>query len=123
VLVALAIVAILSAIAFPVYRHYIDKAKITLAISTLETVRKIMEFYHIDNGSYPVTVNFATGTDDQGKSVIEGPLLDEMKRNIYSVDSYVGSASAYTLNARAQDGLHTALVLTPEHVVIQVPQP
>jgi prepilin-type N-terminal cleavage/methylation domain-containing protein len=121
ILVALAIIAILSAFAFPVYRNYIDKAKVTLAISTLETVRKIMEGYHIDHGTYPVTIDFATGKDDQGSSVLEPSLLGEVKRNIYSVESYSTTAASYILNARAQDTPHTVLVLTPEQVVIQVP--
>lgn len=121
ILVALAVVAILSAIAFPVYRIYIDKAKVTLAISTLETVRKLMEGYHIDHGSYPVTIDFTTGKDSQGDVVLESSLLDEVKRNIYVVESYSTTAGSYNLNARAQDTTHTILVLTPEQVVIQVP--
>jgi Tfp pilus assembly major pilin PilA len=101
------------------YQHYLDKAKVTLAISTLETVRKIMEGYHIDHGSYPAAVDFATGRDDQGQPVLEGSLLSEFKRNIYSLESYTIAAGNYTMNVRAQDTTHTILILTPGQVVIK----
>lgn len=121
ILVVLAIIATLSAIAIPTYRHYINKAKVTLAISTLETVRKKMEFYHIDFGSYPVNIDFTTGKDDQGNTVFESTLLDEITRNIFNVESYTIAINSYTLKARARDTPHTMLILTPGQVVIQVP--
>lgn len=121
VLIVLAIIAILAAIATPVYRTYLDKAKITLAISTLETVRKIMETYHIDYGIYPETIDFATGKDNQGRSILEPSLLGDVKKNIFSVESYTPTPYTYTLNVRAQDATHSLLVLTPSQVVIQGP--
>jgi prepilin-type N-terminal cleavage/methylation domain-containing protein len=121
ILVALVIIAILSAVSFPLYNRYIDKAKVTLAISTLEAVRRVMEIYHVDHGTYPASIDFATGKDDQGRTVLEGAQVDEIKRNILTVVSYTGGASTYTVNARAKDSSHTTLVLTPGQVVTQVP--
>lgn len=121
ILVAIAIVAILSAISFPVYNSYIDKAKITLGISTLETIRKTFENYHSDYSSYPLSIDLATGEDGQGHVVLQRALLDEFKQHLSSMDSYFATTSDYTLTARAIDSKHTTLVLTPGQVVTQGP--
>jgi len=121
IIVVLAILATLTAIAYPFYTSYVDKAKVTLGISTLETVRKTLEDFHIDNGNYPATIDMATGKDDLGKTVLPSALLAEFKSNLFSLESYVVTPLDYTLTARAFDRNHTLLVLTPGQVVIQGP--
>ena len=121
ILIALAIIAILSAISFPVYKSYIDKAKRTVSISTLETARKTLEDYHISYGGYPLTIDFSTGVDAQGQAVLPPALLEEFKTSLFSVDSYTATAADYTLTARAMDTNHIVLVLTPGQVVTQGP--
>ena len=121
ILIVLAVLATLTAIAYPFYNTYIDKAKITVGISTLETVRKTLEEFHIGNESYPATIDMATGKDGLGKTVLPPALLAEFKSNLFSLDSYVVTADDYTLTARAFDRNHTLLVLTPGQVVTQGP--
>jgi len=118
-MIVLAVLATLTAIAYPFYNSYIDKAKVTIGISTLETVRKTFEEFHIENGNYPATIDMATGKDDLGKTVLTTALLAEFKSNLFSLESYVATTADYTLTAKASDRKHTLLVLTPGQVVIQ----
>jgi prepilin-type N-terminal cleavage/methylation domain-containing protein len=121
ILIVLAVIATLTAIAYPFYNSYIDKAKVTVGISTLETVRKTLEDFRIDNGTYPATIDMATGKDDLGRTVLPAALLAEFKSNLFSRESYVATTTDYTLTARAVDSKHSLLVLTPGQVVTQGP--
>lgn len=121
ILIAVAVIGILSAIAFPAYRSYIDKAKITLGISTLETARKSLEDYHVSYTIYPLTINFSTGTDGLGRTVFTPQFVSEMQKNLFSVDSYTPGAEDYTITARAQNTARTQLTLTAGGVVTVSP--
>ena len=116
-LIAIAIIAILTAISYPIYTSFIDKAKRTKGISTLETVRKTIEDYHINFGSYPPALNIATGEDGMGRIVIPPLLLTEFNINLSSLESYIPAVGDYTLSARAIDRNRTLLVLTAGSVV------
>lgn len=117
IIIAVAIIGILTAIAIPSYKSYIDKAKITLAISTLETTRKNLEDYHINYTVYPAVIDFSTGLDGQGRAVFTSELVSEMKKNLFTVDSYTPAPEGYTITSRAQDSTHTLLTLTASGVV------
>jgi prepilin-type N-terminal cleavage/methylation domain-containing protein len=93
VLVALAIIAALSAIAYPMYNSYIAKAKLTVGISTLETVRKTIEDYHMENAGYPASLDMVTGKDGFGRTVLNETLLAEFKTNLFSLESYVATST------------------------------
>lgn len=121
ILMVLAIITVLTAIAYPVYTSYINKAKITLGISTLENVRKTLEVYHLDNGNYPPDIDPATGKDSLGNIVLPTALLDEFKYNLFSMESYITAIDSYTLTVKAKDSKHTQLVLTPRQVITQGP--
>ena len=121
ILIALSIIATLTAIAYPAYKSYIDKAMITLGISTLETVRRAMEEYNIANGNYPPAIDIATGQDGTGRIVIPPQLLSEFNSNLSSFESYVPATNNFTLTARARDRNRTLLVLTSGSVVTPGP--
>jgi len=121
ILIAIAIIAILTAIAYPVYTKSIDRAKITKGISTLETIRKVFEDYHINNADYPPALDIATGQDGTGRTVLTPALLSELNNNISSFESYIRAGDDYTLTARAIDSKHSLLVLKPGSVVLQGP--
>lgn len=121
VLAALAIVAVLATISYPIYNGYIDKAKIIQAINTLETTRRVLEDFHINHGSYPPEINFISGLDGQGKIVLTATLLDDYRSTISSVDSYTVTGDNYTLIARAIDAKHTRLTMISGQVIIQEP--
>jgi prepilin-type N-terminal cleavage/methylation domain-containing protein len=116
-LIAIAIIAILTAISYPIYTSSIDKAKITKGISTLETVRKAFEDYHINYGSYPPALDIATGQDGTGRIVLTPQLLDEFNSNLSSFEGYALATDDFTLTARAIDSKHTHLVLKSGSVV------
>ncbi len=119
ILVAVAIVGILCAIALPVYNNYINRAKMTVSISAMETIRKDLEDYHINFGNYPPAIDIATGEDGQGRVVLTPLRLAEFRTSFFSFESYVVTPTSYTLSAKAIDPNHTLLVLTPGQVIAQ----
>lgn len=121
IMIVIAIIAILTAISYPTYTSYIDKAKVTKGISTLETVRKTFEDYHINYGNYPPDLDISTGQDGTGRIVLTPQLLSEFNRNLSSFESYALGLDDYTLTARAIDSKHTILVLKSGSVVTQGP--
>lgn len=121
ILVAITVIAILTALSYPVYTGYIDRAKVTRAIYSLEEARKTLEDYHITMGSYPTDIDFSSGLDVQGRQVLPPILLEEFKNSLSTVESYMLAAGSYTLSARANDTKHTLLVLTPGQIITQGP--
>jgi len=121
ILVAVAVIAILATLSFPIYKNYIDKAKRTVAINTLEIFRKTLEEYNMQNGVYPAAINTATGLDGQGKTVLDAQLLFDFKKNFFSVVSYTSTSMDYTLTVRANDSAHTQLQISPNATIIQGP--
>lgn len=119
-LVTIAVVAILAATAIPFYNSYIEKARITVAIDTMGATRKALENYYIDNGGYPLTINFSTGLDGSGKEVLLLDVLENFRTNIFLVESYTAIPSDYTLKVRAKDAKHTLITLT-NHQLTQGP--
>jgi len=119
ILIVVATIAILSALSFPIYKTYIDKAKKTVSISTLETLRKSIEDYHILHGAYPPLIETATGGDGLGNSVMNAQLLDDFKKNIFSFESYSLTADEYTLTVKAMDSPHSLLQMSPNSIVTQ----
>lgn len=118
-LTVVAIISILAGIALPSYNRYVNNAKITKGIATLETVRKAIAAYHTDYSSYPQSLDMTTGQDDAGRMVIYPGLLAEFKTNLSSLSSYIPEPSGYVLTASATDAAHTLLVLRPENVVVK----
>lgn len=121
ILMVLALISALAAIAYPFYTGYIDKAKVTLGISTLDTVRKSIEEYNLEFGAYPPDLILTTGKDSLGHTVLPTALLEEFKYNLFSMESYISATNTYTLTAKAKDSKHTLLVLTPRQVIMQEP--
>lgn len=121
ILIVMAIIAVLASISYPFYTDYVDRAKLTLGIGTLDTVRKTFENYFADNGNYPPDIDLSTGKDSLGKVLLTTSLLDEFKRNITSMESYVVAADDYTMTVKAKDSKQTLLVLTPRQTITQGP--
>ena len=119
ILIAVTVIALLSALSFPVYKNYIDKAKRTVAIGTLETFRKSLEEYNMQNGLYPASINTSTGLDGQGRTVLDAQLLFDFRKNFFSVDSYASTSIDYTLTVKANDSAHTQLQISPNSVITQ----
>lgn len=120
-LVVVAILGILTTISIMSYHMYLDRAKQTVSISTLESTRRLLEAYAIDHGSYPVTIDFTTCTDQDGRPVLPAPNCDLMRRDLFSVDSYVLNSGVYTIMAKAIDSKHSTVRMTQDAVIIITP--
>ncbi len=69
-LVVVSIIGVIAAIAIPTYFGYIDKARITVSISVLDTLRKDMEVYSDQYHRYPANMDFTNFTDQNGNSIL-----------------------------------------------------
>ena len=119
-LVAILILAIIVAIAFAIYRNYIDKAKITIAESVLTNARKSLEIYVVDNKKYPGTVDFTSCTDENSRSVFDATFCEQMKNDLSSTPVYTPDGTAsYIMTARAKDTRNTLIKLTPHNLTIE----
>lgn len=116
--VALVILAVLMTIATSIYFNYINKAKLTVSISTIDTVSKSLESYHLDNNKYPESIDFTSCGDEQGHMVFPSGICDQIKQSLYSID-YSISGTGYVLTARAGDNKHTLLTLTEGKITQQ----
>jgi type II secretion system protein G len=117
-LVVVAIIGVLAAIAIPTYHNYVDKAQVTVAISTLDAIRKNFESFHIDYQKYPVEpINFTaghptSGQDAEGDDVFSTMMLDQIDNDITDI-IYNTVINGYIVTAKAKDKKQTALILTP----------
>lgn len=52
-MIVIAIIAILAAVAIPVFIQYREKAQIAVAISGIKVIDQVVNGYFVDNGDYP----------------------------------------------------------------------
>ncbi|PLX78074.1 MAG: hypothetical protein C0615_04175 [Desulfuromonas sp.] len=116
-LVAFFILVALLVIIVPTYFNYLDKAKLTLARNTVDSIGKALDSYKHQRASYPATIDFTTGKTDSGMTVFTSSLLEQIDAELSSIESYTGSATDYTLTVRATDEDRTVITLTPKAVI------
>ncbi len=115
-LIIVLIVAALMAVAVPQYFKYLDRAKVTASISVMDTLRKDLIAYNMQNGVYPATIDFANFTDQNGASILTALTREYIQSKMFSWDSYVVNGESYTITAKSTDSQHTVLTLTPEGI-------
>lgn len=115
-LLVMLIIGILASISIATYSTYVDKAQRTVAISTLDLVRKTLEAYNIEYQSYPPSINIVTGDDGLGNTVFSSLLLDQINGDVLWNNTYVRGAGTYSLTVRARDKAQTTMTLTPEAI-------
>lgn len=120
-LIVVVIIGILAALAIPTYQGFIGKAKIAVAQETLTTIRNtLIDNIGVNFVSYPTTIDFATGLDDQGRIIFQQPLREQISRDLFLPSiSYVGNPSDFIITAQANDRNHTVLILTESSLIIQ----
>ena len=112
----IAILGFIAGIAIPTYFGYVDRARVTVSISVLDSLRKDMEVYHDQYQAYPASIDFTNFTDQNGNSVLFSLNEITLHSKMFSWDSYIASAETYTITAKAMDTNHTVLTLTPQGV-------
>ena len=119
--IVVAIVGVLAAMAIPVYQHFVGRAKIAVAQSTLDTVRLTLVNTITDNNAYyPTTIDFATGLDEHGNIIFQQPLREQIHKDLVpSSLIYTGNHDNFTLTAEANDQNHTVLILTENSLTVQ----
>ena len=106
VLVTVAIVGILAAIALPSYSDYIQRSKISEAISNLSDMRTRLEQYFLDNRAYPTSC------------VASGAVAPQINlpaaQKYFNVTCTAMSTAAYTITATgvAAEGMSTSFKYT-----------
>jgi len=120
-LTVVAIIGVLAAIAIPAYNNYVDKAQVTVAVSTLDAMRKNFEFFHIDNQEYPTEpINFTNGKDGATREVFSTMLLDQIDGDltdvVYNTTSSGTALIGYKVTANVRNRAQTAMILTPNGI-------
>lgn len=115
-IVVVAIIGVLAGVAAVSYNSYIDKAKLTLSIGVLSTLKKSLETYSIEYQNYPTTIDFNNFTDQDGNAVADTSLIGKLKSDVFSFDSYVLTPPTYKLVAKGADSKHTVITVTPESI-------
>jgi prepilin-type N-terminal cleavage/methylation domain-containing protein len=116
-LVITAILGILALISLSQYNKHVDSAKRTVGINAMNNIRKEIEQYYNDHGSYPATFNVATCVDDTGKQIVSAFACEVLKRDLLSIDTYALTATGYSLAATAKDTAHTVITITPTEIL------
>ena len=88
-LVVLAILAILIAIAIPVYKGQKEKAAITAHNANVRVLETAVESYKQDHGEYPETLEALES--NYIKSVPKVPASEQLKGKKYSIDKSKGT--------------------------------
>ena len=115
-LIVIVILGILAGIAIPQYLTYLDKARLTASISTLSSLGNDIESYHLSNGQYPLSIDWATYTDQNGNSVLTAMTPSMFYGKIESWLTYSTENDTYTVTATATDSKQTLLTLSPTGV-------
>ena len=111
-MIAVAIIGILSAIALPAYNDYIMRGKLIEASTTLSTLRANMEQYYQDNRTYlsgtaPITSPCATTA------------LPALKNFTLTCPAASWTASTYTITATGTAGVPSQFVYTIDQIGAQ----
>jgi Tfp pilus assembly protein PilE len=117
------IIVALAVIIIPVYNDYIDKAKVTIALDTLDTTRKRLDSYHVEHKEYPLASEatfsssfFFTGVDSMKRTVFHSLLIEQLREDVSPV-SYNSTADTYTFTVMAKDSEETIITVTPRKIL------
>lgn len=107
-MIVVAIIAILAAIAVPIYSNYITRSKLTEAQNNLSALRVQMEQYFQDNRQY--TSAGGTGTTTGCGVLMPTSIASNGGNSIAKYFSYScnATASTYTITATGNPGTPTA---------------
>ena len=109
--VAIILLSILVALASSIYSNYINKAKVAIAESALDTTRDNLEIYNMDNLKYPDSIDFIDCIDEKNRVVFSPTFCKQLKNDLDSIESYIYASedNSYVLKARAKDVKNTLI--------------
>jgi prepilin-type N-terminal cleavage/methylation domain-containing protein len=115
-MVTVTIVGILASISIYFYKNYLDQARLTISINAVNDLKKVLYVYSTEHTEYPTSINLVNFTDQDGNAIAEPAVVNQIKANLFSIDSYVFVTPAYTITAKALDSKHTVITATPENI-------
>jgi type IV pilus assembly protein PilE len=98
IMITVGIVAILTAIALPSYRDYVQRGKIVTAINNLTNQQAAMEQFYQDNRTYSTSSGFTSPCDPTNGSVYKLALTD------WAFTCPTFGSSGYVIQAQGQSG-------------------
>lgn len=107
-LVFLIVVAVLTVMGGTVFYQYIDKARLTMSVAALNKAQDTLKGYKATR-SLPASLDFSNCCDKDHRVVLS---CDEIKADINSFVSYVGTAETFVLKAKAKDSRGTLITVT-----------
>ena len=108
-LVIMIIVGFFFAMGGNIFNQYLEKAHLTLSVSALNKVQKNLKKYKATHRSFPASLDFSNCSDQDLRVVLS---CDEIKADIHSFVSYVGTAEHFVLTAKAKDFQVTLITVT-----------
>jgi len=96
-----------------VLTYYLNKANLTLGVVAMQDARKSLKNYQDKNGTYPTNIDFNDCSDQNGIVIVN---CDEIKGDIRSFESYVGSDKTFVLKAKAKDSAQTLITITESSI-------
>ncbi len=110
ILIAMAAITVLGGTFF---YQYLDKARLTLSVDALNKAQETLKIYKANHRTFPASLNFNNCYDQDQTAVFN---CDEIKADINSFVSYVGTAETFVLKAKAKDSKGTFITVTESKI-------
>ncbi len=91
------------------FYQYLDKARLTLSVAAMNKAQDALKNYKTLHRSFPASLEFDNCSDQDHLVVFS---CDEVKADINSFLSYVGTAETFVLKAKANDSHGTFITVT-----------
>lgn len=91
------------------FYQYLDKARLTLSVAAMNKAQETLKHYKAMHRSFPESLEFSNCSDQDHFVILS---CDEVKADISSFVSYVGTANTFVLKARARDSRGTFITVT-----------
>jgi general secretion pathway protein G len=102
-LIVVIIIAVLAAIAIPIYMNVRSRAQVAAAMEELRNVGQALEIYYVDNDTYAAGTDWTTMSATlEEEAYMSNVPPDDPWGNIYA---FIGGAITYSLTSLGSDGV------------------
>ena len=112
-LVILIVIGAITVLGGTFYYQYLDKARLTLSVTALNKAQNTLKSYKANHRTFPASLNFSKCSDQDQMAVFN---CDEIKGDINSFVSYIGTAETFELKAKAKDSKGTFITVTESKI-------